>query len=520
MTPATTMTRRSLVRAGALAGAGLLAVSARAPAFVRSRPELPLGVQSGDPTSDGAIVWAKADRPSRMLVEYGPAGKPGATRWAQGPVLTAESDFTGKVALRGLPAGERTGYRVVLEDLRNPGVRSAPAEGSLRTAPIDRRDIAFTWSGDLAGQGWGINPDFGGFRIFDAMAALEPDLFLCSGDTVYADGLIEPSVTLPDGRVWRNVVTPAKQKVAETLDEYRGQFAYNLLDAPLRAFNARVAQVNQWDDHEVHNNWWPGEIISDPRYTERRADVLAARGRRAFFEYLPIAPRAKDAEGRIYRMIPHGAHVDLFVLDMRTYRDPNGDNRYVDPSRGLLGVEQRTWLRHGLARSRATWKVIANDLPIGLGIEGPPGLFEAVAQGDGGPPLGRELEIAGILRDAQRDGVRNLVFLTADVHNAYAHRYDPSRASVGDFAPFWEFVAGPLNAGAFPPSGVQFDATFGQEVVFAAQPPRPNTSPLEGYQFFGHVAVEGASGVMTVSLRDLDGRVVFAQELTPEPAGG
>ncbi len=45
-----------------------------------------------------------------------------------------------------------------------------------------------------------------------------------------------------------------------------------------------MPQINQWDDHEVTNNWYPGEILDDARYTEKRVDVLAARARQAFYE--------------------------------------------------------------------------------------------------------------------------------------------------------------------------------------------------------------------------------------------
>jgi hypothetical protein len=273
----------------------------------------------------------------------------------------------------------------VLEDLRHPAVTSEPVHASLRTAPDDARDVSFVWSGDLAGQGWGINPDAGGYRIFRAMAAVDPDFFLCSGDTVYADGPIAATVALPDGRTWRNVTTPAKAKVAETLDEFRGQYAYNLMDDALRGFAARVAQVNQWDDHEVTNNWYPGEVLTDDRYSERRVDVLAARSRQAFFEWLPIEPRAARA-GTVYRKIAYGPRLDLFVLDMRTFKDPNGDNRYADPRRGLLGAEQRAWLKRELAASKATWKVLAIDLPLGLVVPDGPIAQEGVPQGDGGVP--------------------------------------------------------------------------------------------------------------------------------------
>jgi hypothetical protein len=107
--------------------------------------------------------------------------------------------------------------------------------------PVRRRDgVRFVWSGDLAGQGWGINPDLGGYRIYDAMGALDPDFFLCSGDNIYADGPIPSTAALPDGGTWRNVTTEEKSKVAETLAEFRGNFRYNLLDENLRRFNAQV----------------------------------------------------------------------------------------------------------------------------------------------------------------------------------------------------------------------------------------------------------------------------------------
>jgi alkaline phosphatase D len=502
-----TLSRRQFLQAGAAAGASLVVAPGRAPAHIRSRPVLTHGIQSGEVGPQSAVVWARADRPSRMLVQLLGRRHGHRPRWIAGPVLTDRTDFTGKVALRGLEPGRPVEYRVALQDLRNPAVLSEPLDGTFTTAPRDRRDVAFVWSGDLAGQGWGINPDLGGYRIFNAMGALQPEFFLCSGDTVYADGPLTETVALPGGRTWRNIVTPAKTKVAETLDEFRGQFAYNLLDANLRAFAAHVPQLNQWDDHEVHNNWYPGQILADARYTEKNADVLAAHARQAFFEWLPIGSPL------IYRKVSHGPLLDLFLLDMRTYKDPNGTDVYADPQRGLLGAQQREWLKRELARSRATWKVIANDLPLGLVVPDTPGTFEGVSQGDPGAPLGRELEFAEVLRFAHQRGVHNLVFLTADVHYTSAHHYDPARAAIGDFDPFWEFVSGPLNAGAFGPNAL--DTTFGPQTVFSKAPPVANTSPADGYQFFGHVAIDGSSRVMTVSLRDLDGNVLFSVDLEP-----
>ncbi len=518
------LSRRQFLRAGGAAGVTLVALPGRAPAFVRSRPQLTHGIQSGDVTSRAGIVWGRADRPSRMLVEVARTPRFRDAVRIQGPVLTPDHDFAGKVLLKHLPPGRETFYRVTLEDLRNPGLRSEPLIGSFRTASIGRRDVSFAWSGDLAGQGWGINPELGGYRIFSAIERLEPDFFLNSGDAVYADGPLSPTVPLPGGRTWRNVVTPEKSKVAETLGEFRGQFAYNLLDDNLLSMASRVAQINQWDDHEVRNNWFPGQTIpaSDTRYTEKRVDVLAARAKQAMFEWLPITPRQGDDEGRIYRRIGHGPLLDVFVVDMRTYKDVNDEDRYADPARGVLGLTQRRWLKRRLAASTATWKVIAIDLPLGLVVPDPgTGGIEGIAQGDSGLPLGRELEIADVLQTAHRDGVENIVFITTDVHYTAAHHYDPARAAIQDFTPFWEFVSGPLNAGAFGPNAL--DATFGPEARFVKAPPAPNTSPADGFQFFGHVAIDGGSRVMTVSLRDIDGHVVYGVDLEPArraPRGG
>lgn len=185
----------------------------------------------------------------------------------------------------------------------------------------------------------------------------------------------------------------------------------------------------------------------------------------------------------------------------------------------FLGIRQMEWLKQSLRRSRATWKVIAADMPIGLNIgDGRTAAgelrWEAMANGDGGAAKGRELEVARLLKFIQQADIRNVVWLTADVHYCAAHYYDPSKAQFQDFAPFWEFVAGPLNAGSFGPNTL--DATFGPQVVFSKAPPpgKVNLSPLSGLQFFGQVNIDAASRDMTVALKDIDGAVVFSKTLS------
>jgi len=471
----------------------------------------PAAIQVGDVTNGRAVVWTRAARQGRMIVRYR-TSENGAPRTVQGPVLSPATDFTGRVELTGLPPGQRILYDVSVEG-------GEALRGHFVTPPGAAGDVRFLWSGDMVGQGWGINPDLGGIRIFEEMRKLEPHFFIHSGDSIYADSPVPAEVTLPDGRQWRNRVTEDKSRIAQTLDEFRGCYRYNLLDEHVRRFSSEVAQVWQWDDHEVTNNWSPSKDFSaDARYHEKDIRVLVERARKAYLEYAPLRLNRKE-RGRIYRKISYGPLLDVFVVDMRSYRGPNTHNRQEAESAEtvFLGKAQMNWLKQDLMRSRAAWKVIAADMPVGLIVaDGKDGQgrarYEAVANGDG-PALGRELEIAGLLRFLKQNRVRNTVWLTADVHYTAAHYYDPAKARFTDFLPFWEFVSGPLNAGTFGP-GV-LDDTFGPRVEFAKAPPngQSNLSPLDGMQFFGDVRLDAKTREMTVTLRDMTGAALYAKTL-------
>ncbi len=425
------------------------------------------------------------------------------------------SDFTAKLPLSGLAPGRE--YDVAIAFEAEDGSRGEIGRSSFRTASEQPTRTSFVWTGDTCGQGWGINRDIGGLLGYRAMHATDPDFFVHAGDTIYADGPIQAEVTEPDGQVWRNLVTEEVSKVAESLGEFRGRHRYTLLDDNVRAMYAEVPVVAQWDDHETHNNWYPGQILDDSRYTERRVDVLAARARQAWQEYMPIAAarayRAGDgfAPARVYRKISRGPQLDVFCLDMRTSKDPNTPG--LEPERrNLLGQEQVDWLVREVSASRATWKVISADLPLGLVVPDGPVNQESLSNREPGAPLGKELELAAVLSAFKRNGVKNVVWITADVHYCAAHHYDPSRAAFSDFDAFWEFVAGPIAAGTFGPN--QLDGTFGPRVEFSKAADYPNQSPRGGNQFFGHCEI-APEGTLTVSLRDLTGTVLWSKALEP-----
>jgi alkaline phosphatase D len=504
-----TLSRRRLLASASAAGALTLVGGVARPYLSRAadRPRITHGVQSGDISAGGGIVWARADRPSRMLVEASTTESFRNIVAAASVDTTAESDFTGKALLENLPAGRDIFYRVAFADIGSPVIVGEHQAGRFRTAPDDQRSVSFAWSGDTVGC-WGIDESRGGMRTYATMLRNRPDFFVHCGDNIYADCPLPRERKLPNGEVWRNVVTEEKSRVAETLADYRGNYKYNLLDHNLRAFNAEVPVFAQWDDHEVTDDWYPGMPL---HVGDADITALAARGCRAFHEYTPTREFAAE-RGRIYRRIAYGPHLDVFMLDLRSYRGPNSDGRQdtYGPAAHFLGPAQVAWLKRALAASRASWKVIAADLPIGLMS------YDAAAQGDG-PPLGRELEIADLLSFMKRAGVCNTVWITADMHYTAAHYYDPDKAQFQDFEPFWEFMSGPIHAGTGRP-GV-LDNTFGPRAAYfnaCSRQEGDDLAPCFGKQFFGHVAIDGASGVMTVTLKDVEDCALWAIDLDPK----
>src|SRR6202167_1395390 len=312
------------------------------------------------------------------------------------------------------------------------------------------------------GQGWGIDRARDGMRTCATMRRNRPEFFIHCSHNIYADFPIAAEQKLPDGSIWRSIVTEEKSNPAETLAEYRGNYKYNLLDDNLRAFNAAVPTFALWDNHEVMETWWPDETLPQKPLGEKNTLAFAARARRAFHEFLPVRETMAEP-GRVYRKIAYGPLLEILMLALRSYGDPDGPHpdSILRPDDYLLGPQQVAWLKRELARSQATWKVIAADTPIGYAINA-----TGIEQADG--PRGRGLEIADLLSFIKHAGIRNTLWLTADLHYTAAHYYDPNRAVFQNFEPFWEFVSGPLHAGTW--RLVTLDRTFGPQVVFHKNP--------------------------------------------------
>src|SRR6202042_64684 len=102
------LTRRALLKT-ATASAALTAIGGIARpslSFAPDRAQITHGIQSGDVGAESAVVWARADRPSRMLVEVATTDSFRDVKSAVFVDALPESDFTAKALLENLAPGQ------------------------------------------------------------------------------------------------------------------------------------------------------------------------------------------------------------------------------------------------------------------------------------------------------------------------------------------------------------------------------------------------------------------------------
>ena len=102
------------------------------------------------------------------------------------------------------------------------------------------------------------------------------------------------------------------------------------------------------------------------------------------------------------------------------------------------------------------------------------------------------------------------------MHYTAANYYDPNKAVFQDFEPFWEFISRALHAGTYPHG--ELDNTFGPRAVYqkgCSEEQGEDLAPCFGLQFFGHVAIDGATEVMTVTLKDVNDHDLWSIAIEP-----
>ncbi|MGW2561280.1 alkaline phosphatase D family protein [Streptomyces sp. NPDC001514] len=427
----TTPSRRTVVKAvaaTAVAAPALAAASTPAAADEQG-PAFLHGVASGDPLSDGVLLWTRIT-PSPDAVPGSGKGPDTEVSWevaedkgfarvvASGrTTATAASDHTVKVDVRGLRQAAVHYFRFTA------GTAVSPV-GRTRTAPAADAAAPGVRFGVVSCANW-ESGYFSAYRHLAARADLDAILHL--GDYIYeyaTGGYPEEKYVVRQHEPKNEIVT---------LADYRTRHGKYKTDADLQSLHAAHPLIAIWDDHEIANDAWSGGAENHTPGTEGDFAARAAAAKQAYFEWMPV--RA-STEGTVYRRLRFGKLADLHLLDLRSFRSQQasvGSGSVDDPERSITGRAQLDWLKSGLASSDATWKLVGTSVmisPVAFGslpadLLGPitellglpkEGIAVNVDQWDGYTDDRKEL-----LKHLTDRGIRNTVFLTGDIHMAWAN---------------------------------------------------------------------------------------------------
>ncbi|MFE1230845.1 alkaline phosphatase D family protein [Streptomyces sp. NPDC058745] len=424
-------TRRTVVKAAAVTAVAAPAlVGAASPALAETEaPAFLHGVASGDPLPDGVLLWTRVT-PVADAVPGSGTGPDVAVDWevaedrafartvARGTATaTAASDHTVKADVRGLRPATTYHFRFTAGGTVSP-------VGRTRTTPAAEAATPGVRFGVVSCANW-ESGYFSAYRHLAARADLDAVLHL--GDYIYEYA----SGGYPEAKYVVRPHEPRHEIVS--LSDYRTRHGKYKTDADLQALHAAHPVVAIWDDHEFANDAWSGGAENHTPGAEGAWADRVAAAKQAYFEWMPV--RA-STEGTVYRRLRFGKLADLHLLDLRSFRSQQagvGSGAVDDPERTLTGRAQLDWLKSGLAGSDAQWKLVGTSVmisPVAFGslpahLLGPlaellglpkEGLAVNVDQWDGYTDDRREL-----LNHLTQRSVRNTVFLTGDIHMAWAN---------------------------------------------------------------------------------------------------
>ncbi|MEV7191640.1 alkaline phosphatase D family protein [Streptomyces sp. NPDC093510] len=439
--------RRTVVKAAA-AGAALAAPLASIPAHAAERPAFHHGVASGDPLPDGVLLWTRVT-PTADAAPGSGKGPDTEVSWE----VAEDKGFT-RVVGRGSTTARAASDHTVKADVR--GLRQAttyyfrfsvtPAgDGSPVHSPIGRTRTTPAHDASAHGVRFGVvscaNWEAGHFSAYRHLAArTELDAVLHLGDYIYE----YQSGEYPTAEY---VVRPHEPKhEIRTLADYRARHGVHKTDPDAQAMHAAHPVIAIWDDHEFADNAWSGGAVNHTPGGEGSWAERVTAAKQAYFEWMPVRP---STEGTVYRRVRFGRLADLHLLDLRSFRSEQagfGSGEVDDPDRTLTGRAQLDWLKSGLASSDAAWKLVGTSVmisPVAFGSL-PAHLLEPLAELLGLPKEGLAInadqwdgytddrkELIAHLRDRK---IRNTVFLTGDIHMAWANDV-PVRAATYPLSP-------------------------------------------------------------------------------------
>ncbi|TAE22240.1 MAG: T9SS C-terminal target domain-containing protein [Candidatus Kapaibacterium sp.] len=429
------------------------------------------GVASGDPRADRVILWTRItpERDTTLLVRYELATDTAFSRIAKsGEMRTnAERDYTVKVDVTGLEADKTYYYRFI-------GLGQRSIIGRTKTLPADTAQNPHVRVVIMSCSSY----PHGFFNAYARIAERNDlDVVLHLGDYIYEYNASETSYGGEAGKKLGRVSMPANEIVS--LADYRSRYSQYRLDPDLMRLHQQHPMVHIWDDHESANDSYMDGAENHTPVTEGAWSLRKAVSKRVVYEWMPTR---ENADTLIRRRFSIGRLVDVFMLDTRLEaRDaqvpPIGaasekarrDSLINAPNRTLLGKAQYDWLTGGLKESRATWKLLGNQVMFSpISVRGFDANFiskysvwlmpfatqlretlEDAFYGDVWSNYPRERR--RLMQFCSDNAIKNLVIGTGDFHTAFALESRLSADSSGVAIPNMavEFMSPSITSGNF-----------------------------------------------------------------------
>ena len=318
-----------------------------------------LGVASGDPSSDGVVLWTRlAPDPLNgggmpnvsVLVRWEVAGQEDFSDVVRSGVAVASVQLGHSVHVEvdGLESDRWYFYRFHVGD-------ETSAVGRTRTAPNanampKRTRFAFTSCQHY---------EHGYFNGYPHMQQEDLDLIIHLGDYIYEDAG-------RDGRLRKHIGNELNSLV-----DYRNRHSQYRLEQSLQEAHRHVPWLVTWDDHEFDNNYAnlvsEEDGVSPEEFLIRRMNAY-----QAYYEFMPLRRSAfpQGPHMKLYRACRFGRLVKFYVLDTRQYRtdQPNGDGlkpmegKVFDQRATILGDRQESWLMGSLLDSTSVWNALAQQV--------------------------------------------------------------------------------------------------------------------------------------------------------------
>ena len=467
-------------------------------------PGFRYGVAAGEITATSAVIWTRAPKAGPVeihasgdgwtFVQYGVS--PRAAR------AISTNDLTVQFRLPHLEPDTTYRYWFVQGKAKS-------LVGTFRTARPATADEAvhFAISGDAdATPGPSGKPGFNRFEVYGRMADERNDFNINLGDTIYSDSEL------------------AGAAVARTVAEKWGKYRLGLALPALQRLRASAGLYSHWDDHEFVNDF----------SREENGNAIYTAGVKAFTDYAPVA-KPSTATG-LYRSFRWGKNLELFFLDERTFRSAKADDAcsddlaptapqamrdafatlapglrtpvsqaclaaLSDPSRTMLGARQYAAFTRAIKASKATWKVVVNEVPIQQFYALPYDRWEGYAA-----------ERERLLRFLQ-GSVTNVVFLTTDTHGNLVNEVRYRTLGNLEGSGIWEVVTGPVATNTF---AKEIDGYLGQKgagtaigaLFFKPAPPNGLGMRCAALDTYSYSEVTVTAKRLTVAMKDARGRPV------------